>query len=287
VELIVGTITNVVISSSMYILVALGLAFVFNMLGLLNLAHGAIYMMGGYICYEFAARLGFNSWAALLITTAILSLFGVSIEKYCFRPFVGNFNAAVTICVALTVFLQTIVNILIGTAQVSTPTFAQGVFKRGLISVSYERIATSAVGVVLVVLVLWFVNKTKWGQQMQAIAQNREAAYLQGINVRRVSALACAMGCGLAAVAGSLMGAFLNLNPFMGDFMLVKALVLVILGGLGSIGGVVIAGLVLGGVGAILPVVIDPLTADAITIGVIVVLLLFRPQGFFGREVET
>ena len=271
----------------MYILVALGLAFVFNMLGLLNLAHGAIYMIGGYICYEFAAGLGLNSWLALLVTTAILALIGIFIEKYCFRPFVGNFNAAVTICVALTVALQTTVNILIGTAQVSTPTFAQGVFKLRLISVSNERIATSVVGVVLVVLVLWFVNKTKWGLQMQAIAQNREAAYLQGINVHRVSALASAMGCALAAVAGSLMGAFLNLNPFMGDFMLVKALVLVILGGLGSIGGVVIAGLVLGGVGAILPVLIDPLTAEAITIGVIVVLLLFRPQGFFGREVET
>jgi branched-chain amino acid transport system permease protein len=287
VELAVGTITNMLISSSMYILVALGLAFIFNMLGILNLAHGVIYMVAGYITYIFAVTLGISSWIALLMSTIIMALFGLFIEKFCFRPFVGNFNAAVTICIAITVVLQTTANIIIGTQIVAIPAFVSGVFKAGLLSIFYDRIVTFVVGGILVVAVMWFVRKTKVGQQMQAIAQNREGALLQGINVYWVSGLACALGCGLAAISGSLMGALMNLGPFSGDYMMVKALILVILGGLGSFGGIVIAGVVFGSLGALLPVVMDPLTADAVLVGVVVVLLLFRPQGFFGYEVQV
>lgn len=285
-ELVVTTIINVFIMSSIYILVALGLAFVLNMLGILNLAHGAIYMIGGYITYQFAVGFGINQWAALLMSTTILALFGVFLEKYCFRPFVGNFNAAIVMTIAVGTILQTGVNIMVGTRIQAIPAFVEGVFRVGLISVSYERLLTFAIGVILVGIIIWFVNGTKWGQQMLAIVQNRQAAYLQGINVPRVSALACAMGCGLAAVAGSLMGAFVNLQPFMGDYMMVKVLILVILAGLGSIGGIVIAGFVLGAVFAVLPVVLQPEPAEAIALGVVIVLLLFRPQGFFGHEVE-
>jgi branched-chain amino acid transport system permease protein len=266
--------------------VALGLAFIFNMLGILNLAHGAIYMIAGYITYVFAVTLGISSWIALLMSTALIALFGLFVEKYCFRPFVGNFNAAVTVCIAITVILQTTANILIGTSVVAIPAFVQGVFKAGLISIFYDRIVTFVVGGVLVGAVMWFVSSTRVGQQMQAIAQKREAACLQGINVRRVSGLACALGFGLAAVSGSLMGALMNLGPFSGDYMMVKALILIILGGLGSIGGVVIAGIIFGSLGAILPVVMDPLVADAVLVVVVVVLLLVRPQGFFGHEAE-
>jgi len=287
VELIAGTVTNMLIASSMYILVALGLAFIFNMLGILNLAHGVIYMVAGYITYMLAVKLGISSWVALVMSTAIMALFGVFIEKFCFRPFVGNFNAAVTICIAITVVLQTTANILIGTSIVAIPAFMSGVFKAGPLSIFYDRIVTFVVGGILVGVIMWFVHSTKAGQQMQAIAQNREAAYLQGINVHWVSGLACALGCGLAAVSGSLMGALMNLGPFSGDYMMVKALILVILGGLGSFGGVVIAGLVFGSLGAFLPVVMEPLIAEAVTVGVVVVLLLFRPQGFFGYEVEV
>jgi branched-chain amino acid transport system permease protein len=285
-ELLVVTISNLVILSSMYILVALGFAFIFNMLGILNLAHGAIYMIGGYIAYEFAIVLGINSWVALLVSTAILALLGVFIEKYCFRPFVGNFNKAVMICVVLTVILQTSVNIMVGSKELSIPTFAGGILNFGLLSVSYERIVTFVIGGSLLGIIIWFVNGTKWGQQMQAVAQNREAASLQGINVHSVSALACAIGCGLAAIAGCLMGAYLSLSPMMGDYMLVKVLILVILAGAGSIGGIVIAGLVLGGLDAVLPVVISGAGAAAVAVGIVVVILLFRPQGFFGHEVE-
>ena len=283
-ELIVGTVTNMLISSSMFILVALGLAFIFNMMGILNLAHGTIYMIGGYVTYAFAVWVGLNSWAALLVSTAIFGLFGVFLEKFCFRPFVGNFDAAVLVCVGITVVLQNIVNNMLGTQVMAVPHFVRGIFKAGLVSVSYERMLTFAIGGVLTAVVILFVRGTALGQRMQAITQNREAALLQGINVNRLQSLACAIGCALAAVAGSLMGAYTNLNPFMGDDMLATILMLVILAGAGSTGGIVIVGAILGSMNAILPVLLTGDYAQAIYVVIVVIILLFRPKGFFGHE---
>ena len=285
-ELAIATSTNFLILSSMYILVALGFAFLFNMLRILNLAHGAIYMVGGYIGLFIISTLGLNQWIALLLATLIIAAFGVFLEKFCFRPFVGDFNRVVMVCVAIAVILQTAVNIIAGTKALALPPFVEGVFKAGLVSVSYERIATFAIGAALLGVIIWFVNRTKWGQQMQAIAQDKDGAALQGINVHRISALASFIGCGLAALAGCLMGAYLRLGPYMGDLMLIKALILVILAGIGSISGIFVAGLVLGALDAALPVLIPGAASDAVTVSIVIILLLIRPQGFFGYEME-
>jgi branched-chain amino acid transport system permease protein len=194
-ELAVATIVNLLILSSMYILTALGFAFLFNMLRILNLAHGAIYMIGGYVGYLFILALGFNHWVALLLATLIVGAFGIFLERFCFRPFVGDFNRTVMICVAIVVILQTTVTIMVGDRTMAIPPFAEGVLKVGLASVSYERIVTFAIGAVLLVIIIYFVNRTKLGQQMQAIAQHRLGASLQGIDIHRVSALAFALGC--------------------------------------------------------------------------------------------
>jgi branched-chain amino acid transport system permease protein len=283
---VVTTIINILIVSSMYILVALGFAFLFNMLGILNLAHGSIYMIGGYICYSLVVGLGFNQWAGLVVTTLVLAAFGIFLEKYCFRPFVGDFNRIVMICVAITIVLQTIVNNMVGSKIMAIPAFVEGVLRTGLFSVNYERISTFAMGASFLVIIVWVVNRTRWGQQMQAIAQNMEGAFLQGINVHRISSLSCALGCGLAALAGCLMGAFTRLGPFMGDTMLVKVLVIVMLAGVGSLGGIFIGGLILGSLDAVLPVVLGGAVSDAVSITIVIVILLFRPKGFFGHEAE-
>ena len=205
-------------------------------------------------------------------------------EKFFFRPFVGNFNRTVMVCIAVTIVAQTAINILEGGKIQALPVFVEGVFKAGPMSVSYQRVVTFVLGVLLLGVVSWFVNRTKWGVQMQAISQNMTASLLQGINVHRISMLAVALGCGLAALAGCLMGAYLQLTPFMGDSMLTKVLILVVLAGVGSIGGIFITGLVLGGLDAVLPAVIGGAASDAIAVCIVTFLLLVRPQGFFGHE---
>jgi branched-chain amino acid transport system permease protein len=285
-ELAVTTFINALILSSMYILTALGFAFLFNMLRIFNFAHGAIYMIGGYICYYFIVGLGVNQWLSLLIAVIIVALFALFLERYCFRRLVGNFNLIIMMGVAIVVILQTTVNIMVGDRTLAIPPFAEGIFSAGNVAISYEKLVTFAIGGVLLAAIMWFVNRTKIGHQMQAIAQNRGGAILQGINIHRVSAIAFAVGCGLAAVAGGLLGAYLRLSPFMGDLMLVKVLIIFMLAGAGSIGGILIAGLVLGVLTAALPVMVPGAGSDAIIIVIVVILLLIRPQGFFGYEVE-
>ena len=286
-QIVVTTLVNMLILASMYILMALGFAFLFNLLGILNLAHGAIYMVGAYLGYMLIVELGLPSLPGIVGATLIVAGLGVFLEKFCFRPFVGNFNRTVMICVAITAVLQTAVNNMVGTRIIAIPAFLEGVATIGTVSISYERIIIFAVGALLLAGVIFFIQRTRSGLQMQAIAQNLEGAYLQGIGVHRISALACALGCGLAGLAGCLMGAYMMLNPYMGDIMLVKVLIMVILAGVGSVGGIFITGFVLGGLDTILPWFLGGAAADALTVTTVVILLLFRPKGFFGRELDT
>jgi len=284
VELTVTTLINMLVLSSMYILVALGFAFLFSIMGILNFAHGAIYMVGGYICYQFAVEYGLNQWLSLLLSVLIVASFGLFLERFCFRPLFGDLNRTIVVSIGIIVVLENTVNILVGTSTRSLPAFVPGILRAGALSLSAERLVTFLIGSALLAAIIWFIRRTKTGQQMQAISQNLEGAALQGISIHRISALACVMACGLAAVAGCLMGAFLNLTPFMGDYMLVKAIELVILGGIGSMGGIFFAGLIIGSLDATLPLFISGAASQAVALGIIVVILLFRPQGFFGRE---
>ncbi len=285
-ELFIQTATNVLILASVYILVSLGFAFLFNMSGILNLAHGAIYMVGGYLGYFFIMNAGLNNWVALLLSTLIVAALGVLLEKFCFRPFVGDLNSIVMVCVAITVILTTTVNILIGTKVMALPTFMEGAVSMGPVSLNNDRIVTFIIGAAILLLTALFVNYTKWGLQMQAVTQNRGAASLQGISIGRISAVACALGFGLAAVAGCLMGALYNLSPFMGNLTLVKVLMVVILAGVGSFQGIFIVGLILGCLYGALPVLLPGAASDAIAVTIFIIILLIKPQGFFGREAE-
>ena len=186
-QVIIATTINVFILSAMYILTATGFALLFSMLGILNFAHGAIYMMGGYLGFELSVRFGLNPWLATLLSMLAMGGLGVVLEKYFFRPFVGNFNKTVMVCIAITIVAQTTINILEGGKIQSLPAFVEGIFKAGPISVSYQRVVTFALGVVLLGIVTWFVTRTKWGVQMQAIAQNMNGALLQGIKVHKIN----------------------------------------------------------------------------------------------------
>jgi branched-chain amino acid transport system permease protein len=284
-ETVINTIIGALVLSSMYILVALGFALLLSIMGVLNFAHGAIYMVGGYICYQFAVEFGLNQWLSLMLSTVIMGAFGVLLERVCFRPFYGDMYRTIVMTIAIVLVLETTVNVLVGVHIRSLPAFVPGIIKAGAISLSAERLVTFLIGGVLLLGLTLFIKKAKAGQQMLAVSQEPEGAALQGIDIFRISAVACAMGCALAAVAGSLMGAIFELSPFMGDYMLVKAIQLVILSGIGSIGGVLAGGLIVGSIDAVLPLFASGAVTQAVGLGIIIVLLLLRPRGLFGREV--
>lgn len=272
--------------AAVYILVSLGFAFLFNMLGIFNVAHGSIYMAAGYLGYLFIQALGINQWIGLIIVVVLFAGLGLFLEKFCFRPFIGDFNRQIMIGVAIIAILETSVNILIGSQMYIIPTFVEGILKAGAYSIAWDRIAAFGLGGVLLILVILFVNRSRWGQQMQAITQNMEGAALQGINIHQISAIVSALGCALAAIAGILMGSLYTLDPFMGDGTLIKILILIILAGVGSFKGVIYMGLLLGALYATLPLLIQGAASDAVAVAIILVILLIRPQGFFGHEVS-
>jgi len=283
-EAAVQTVANVFMLSAIYILVALGFALLMNVLGILNFAHAAIYMAGGYICYELIVGAGMNPWVSLLISAVAIGALSLLIERVLFRPFLKDMNSIVVITLALIIILEATVNVTVGSYIRRIPSFVPGVFRVGTVSLSGDRLATFVIGSCLLAAAILFIRKTKTGTQMLAVSQDFDAAALQGINTRRIFALTTAIGCALAAVAGSLMGAVLSLSPLMGDYMLVKAIEIVILAGIGSIGGVLIGGLILGLLDASLPLFIGGSATDLIGLSIVIILLLFRPQGLFGHE---
>jgi branched-chain amino acid transport system permease protein len=275
---------NGIVLSAIYIMVALGLALLLSIMGIFNFAHGAIYMVGAFITYGLAKSVGINQWLALLISMLVMGFFGLGLERFFFRPFGGKAFEVIVISVALILILETSIVVTVGGSNRALPAFIPGAIKIGMASVTYDRILTLGIGIVLLVLLTLLVQKTKIGQQMLAVAQDREGAALQGINVNRTAAVAAVIACVLASLSGSLMCSLYFLGPFMGDNMLMKAIEVVILSGMGSFGGILVGGLIIGFMDAVLPVAMNPLAAQAITIGIIILILLLRPRGLFGYE---
>jgi branched-chain amino acid transport system permease protein len=285
VGLLAQSIVNSLTLSSMYIVVALGFALLLSIMGILNFAHGAIYMVGGFVCYQLTIEWGVNQWLSLLISALIMGLFGLFLERFFFRPFQGGDGTrTIFVTLALIVILEGLANVTMGGYKRSIPALVPDILQYGYISVSWQKVITFAIGSVLLAVLILFIRKAKTGQQMLAISQDTVGAALQGIKIHRVSAFAVSVGCALAAVAGSLLGSILSLSPYMGDTMLVKAIEIVVLGGIGSIGGVLIAGFMLGSIDAALPIFISGHATDAIALGLIILILLFRPRGLFGHE---
>lgn len=277
---------NTLVLAAMYILASLGFAFIFNMLGTVNLAHGAFYMLAAYVTYFLCTKLGMLNWLAMLVSAVVLAGVGLLMERFCFRPFFTQFNRVVMISVSLMTILQTATTQISGSQTLSIPAFSSGVSDLGFMNVSNEKLVTFAVGVILLAVTLYIVYRTRLGTQMEAVSQDRMGAALMGIPINRVSALVCALGFALAAVSGSMMGAYQQLSPYMGDNMNTRILMLVMLAGAGSMNGIIITGTIMAFVDSIFPVYFQSYTASALSCSVIVALLLIRPKGFFGHEMQ-
>ena len=275
---------NGLMAGWIYILVALGLTLVLSIVGIVQLAHGEIYMVGAYIVYYFCVSAGLNFFLSLLISILCVGFLGVILEKFFLRPFRDDVEGAIISTIALILILQTAVVAIAGVSYKDIPSPIQGVLTVLGARLSWERLITILVSITLVVVLLVFITRTRIGQAMIAVSEDREAAALQGINVNLLSSVAMFLGCALAAAAGGLTGAIFDLTPFMGSFALMKGIEVIILGGLGSIPGAIIGGLVLGLVDGLVTPLLSVQMASIIGLIVIILILLFRPQGLLGHE---
>ncbi|MCI8865118.1 MAG: branched-chain amino acid ABC transporter permease [Lachnospiraceae bacterium] len=276
---------------SIYAIIALGYTMVYGIAKMLNFAHGDIIMVGAFAAYTIVSTLGMPPILGVLAAVAVCTLLGVTVEKVAYKPLRGASSLAVLITAIGVSYLLQNLALLIFSAN---PKKFQSVVNLpalklagGELSISAVTIVTVLTCVVVMVCLTSFINKTKKGQAMLAVSEDRGAATLMGINVNGTIALTFAIGSALAAVAGVLYcSAYDTLNPYIGSMPGIKAFTAAVFGGIGSIPGAFIGGIILGIIEQLAKKYISSQLADAIVFAVLIIVLLVRPTGILGKKIH-
>ena len=274
-------------TGSSYALIAIGYTMVYGIAKMINFAHGDIIMVGAYALYFSISVLGLPVPVALVITVIVCAVLGVVIEKVAYKPLRSAPPLAVLItAIGMSFFLQSASLLIFG----STPIPFQSVIPNvnisvGPVVISSITVVTLIVTAIAMILLTLFVNKTKMGSAMRAVSEDKGAAELMGINVNSTISLTFAIGSALAAVAGVLyICQYQSMKPTLGALPGIKAFVAAVLGGIGSIPGAMLGGILLGLIESVSKAYISTELADAIVFGVLIVVLLFRPSGLLGKK---
>ena len=280
---------------SIYAIIALGYTMVYGIAKMLNFAHGDVIMVGAYICFFATMRFGMPPLAGVLLSMVVCTLLGIIIERLAYKPLRQAPALAVLItAIGMSYFLQNSAQLL----WTSSPKVFQSVVGTingetglklfdGALSISYVTIITIIVCVVIMLALVTFVNKTKTGKAMRAVSEDKGAAQLMGINVNTTISLTFAIGSALAAIAGVLLcSAYPTLVPTTGAMPGIKAFTAAVFGGIGSIPGALIGGILLGIIEVFAKAYITTQLSDAIVFAVLIVVLLVKPTGLLGKKVS-
>ena len=275
----------------MYAIIALGYTMVYGIAKMLNFAHGDVIMVGAYISFCVTNYLGLPAWISVLAAMAVCTLLGIVIEGLAYKPLRGTPSLAVLItAIGVSYFLQNAAQLIWGSAAknyTSVVTMAPIKLFDGRIVVTGEVLLTVAVSVVVMLALTFFTNKTRTGKAMRAVSEDRDAAQLMGINVNQTISLTFAIGSALAAVAGVLMCSTIPvLQPTTGSMPGIRAFTAAVFGGIGSIPGAMIGGILLGIIETFAKAYLSTQFSDAIVFSVLIVILLVKPAGLLGKQIQ-
>ncbi len=267
---------------SIYALIALGYTMVYGICKMLNFAHGDVIMVGAYTLSIAMSTLHFPPFLSIIISMLVCALLGVTIERIAYKPLRQASPLAVLItAIGVSYFLQSSALLIFGSTQrsvesaVKVPNVAVGDF-----TISGNAIFTLAITIVLMICLTWFINKTMTGKAMLAVSEDKGAAQLMGVNVNKTIAITFLIGSALAAVAGVLyIASYGFVGPYTGSLPGIKAFVAAVLGGIGSVPGAMLGGILLGIIESLSKAYISTQLADAIVFGVLIVVLLVKPTG--------
>lgn len=276
---------------SIYSLIALGYTMVYGIAKMLNFAHGDVIMIGAFVIYTCVVTTGLSPVLGVLIAMLFCTVLGVLIERLAYKPLRQSTSLAVLItAIGVSYFLQNIALLIFGsdTKQFSSVVNLEALsLAGGELIISGETIVTIVVSVIIMVALYVFVNKTKPGKAMLAVSEDKGAAQLMGINVNGTIALTFAIGSALAAVAGALLcSSYPALSPYTGSMPGIKAFVAAVFGGIGSIPGAMIGGILLGIIENLSKAYISSQLSDAIVFAVLIIVLLVRPTGIMGKKIN-
>ena len=274
---------------SVYAIIALGYTMVYGIARMLNFAHGDIIMVGGFTVFTIVTTMGGSPVVGILASVVVCTVLGVTIERVAYRPLRDASPLADLItAIGVSYLLQNVALLIFGsnarqfTSVITVPALK---LAGGKLSISSVTIVTILSCIVIMAALMTFINKTKMGQAMLAVSEDRGAATLMGINVNRTISVTFAIGSALAAVAGVLLcSAYPSLSPYTGSMPGIKAFVAAVFGGIGSIPGAFIGGILLGIIENLAKAYISSQLSDAIVFSVLIIVLLVRPTGILGKK---
>jgi branched-chain amino acid transport system permease protein len=276
---------------SVYAIIALGYTMVYGIAKMLNFAHGDVIMVGCYVVFVAMNQMGLNPILSVIISIVLCTALGIVIEKIAYKPLRRATSLAVLItAIGVSYFLQNSALLIFGadtksfTSVVTLPSLE---LAGGALKISSTTIVTVLACIIIMVALMIFIKKTKAGQAMLAVSEDKDAAQLMGINVNATISLTFAIGSGLAAIAGVLFcSAYPALTPYIGSMPGIKAFTAAVFGGIGSIPGAFIGGILLGIIEILGRAYISSQLSDAIVFAVLIIVLLVKPTGILGKKMQ-
>jgi branched-chain amino acid transport system permease protein len=280
---------NGLVLGVIYALIAMGLALIFGVVEIVNFAHGELYMLGAMAAYFLTMNLGIGFWPSVVLVTA--GAFGVGVVLYeaLLAPFAGrDFERSILLTLGLSMVLQNgAVFLLTTTPHVETTPYTYRFVLLGDARIPVLRLFALAIALVAFAALYLVLHHTRIGKAMRGVAQNRAAALMVGIDPRAAARLAVAIGVGLSGLAGAALAPVYSIHPTMGFAFVFKAFAIIIIGGLGNILGAAVSAVALGLVESVAGGFLPPAFVDAIAFVAMILILLFRPAGLFGRGVRV
>ena len=277
---------------SVYAIIALGYTMVYGIAKMLNFAHGDVIMVGGYVIMIMMSSFGINPIISVLISAACCTLLGITIEKVAYKP-LRNAGSPLAVLITAIGVSYLLLNLALLIWGADTKAFKSVInipalkLADGQLMISGVTMVTIVVCIVIMVSLTLFIKKTKAGQAMLAVSEDKGAAQLMGVNVDGTIALTFAIGSALAAVAAALLcSAYPSLSPYTGSMPGIKAFVAAVFGGIGSIPGAFLGGILLGIIEILGKAYISSQMADAIVFGVLIIVLLVKPTGLLGKQLQ-
>jgi len=277
---------NGTIIGSSYALLAVGLTLIFGIMRIVNFAHGEFYMIGGVLCFYLIDLLHLNYFVALFLAVVLAMLFGAVLERSVLRWLKDqSIDSTIIVTIGLSVFIQNVVLLAIGPVPKSIPSaFGNAPLAFGPLTITPVQLFVMVVTALVIVAFHFLLRHTYIGWAMRATFSDRDAARLVGIDTDRIGTLTFVLGSGMAALAGALLGSIYLVYPSMGGTAVLKAFIIVIMGGLGNIMGAITGGLLLGIAEGLVSGFISSDYSEAIGFFIVIAVLLFKPQGLFGRK---
>lgn len=277
---------NGVIIGSSYALLAIGLTLIFGIMRIVNFAHGEFYMIGGVLCYTLIQMLALNYFVALVLAVMLAMLFGAILERSILHWLKDqSIDSTIIVTIGLSVFIQNVVLLWIGPVPKSIPSpFGNTPITLSGLTFTPVQIFVMVITALVILGFHFLLRHTYMGRAMRATFTEKDAARLVGIDTDRIARLTFILGSGMAALAGALLGSMYLVYPSMGGAAVLKAFIIVIMGGLGNVMGAIVGGLLLGVAEGMVSGFISSDYSEAIGFFIVIAVLLFKPQGLFGRK---